>query len=128
MSSSTSILHLPHVPALSWEDCRLLVESVVDYAIFMLDVEGRVATWNPGAEKIKGYSASEIIGEHFSRFYPPEALERGWPDHELAVFARSDDYFFGVSAVSEDGYESPVVFPGPAGSFVSVGDPAPPAR
>ena len=50
---------------------RLLVESVTDYAIFMLDPEGHVASWNAGAERIKGYSAEEIIGQHFSRFYPP---------------------------------------------------------
>jgi PAS domain S-box-containing protein len=50
---------------------RRLVESVHEYAIFLLDPQGRVATWNPGAERIKGYKASEIIGEHFSRFYPP---------------------------------------------------------
>ena len=48
---------------------ELLVQSVVDYAIYMLSPEGRVATWNAGAERIKGYSAAEIIGEHFSRFF-----------------------------------------------------------
>ncbi|HEX4802092.1 MAG TPA: ATP-binding protein [Myxococcaceae bacterium] len=51
---------------------RLLVESVKDYAIFMLDVDGRVSSWNVGAERIKGYRAEEILGQHFSRFYPPE--------------------------------------------------------
>ncbi|HJT75579.1 MAG TPA: PAS domain S-box protein, partial [Gemmataceae bacterium] len=59
------------------------VEGVKDYAIFMLDPEGRVVSWNPGAERIKGYKAEEIIGQHFSRFYPREAVERGWPDEEL---------------------------------------------
>jgi PAS domain S-box-containing protein len=68
---------------LSEERFRLLVEGVKDYAIFMLDPHGRVATWNAGAQRIKGYSADEIIGQHFSRFYPPEAVERGWPDEEL---------------------------------------------
>ena len=68
---------------LSEERFRLLVEGVKDYAIFSLDPEGRVATWNAGAERIKGYAADEIIGQHFSRFYPQEALERGWPDEEL---------------------------------------------
>jgi PAS domain S-box-containing protein len=67
------------------ERFRLLVESVQDYAIFMLDPEGRVLTWNAGAERIKGYSASEIIGQHFSRFYPPEAGD--FPAHELQVAA-----------------------------------------
>jgi len=67
------------------ERFRLLVESVRDYAIFMLDTHGRVVTWNAGAERFKGYRAHEIIGEHFSRFYPPEALARGLPAHELEV-------------------------------------------
>jgi PAS domain S-box-containing protein len=64
-----------------------MVEGVKDYAIFMLDTEGRVATWNAGAERLKGYRADEIIGQHFSRFYPPEEVERGKPEHELRVAA-----------------------------------------
>ena len=68
---------------LSEERFRLMVESVPDYAIFMLDPEGRVATWNSGAARIKGYKAEEIIGQHFSRFYPEEALDRDWPAEEL---------------------------------------------
>jgi len=67
------------------EDFRLLVESVLDYAIFMLDPRGYVLTWNAGAERIKGYKAEEIIGQHFSRFYPSEALQRGHPEYELQV-------------------------------------------
>jgi len=73
---------------------RLLVESVKDYGIFMLDPEGRVATWNAGAEAIKGYAAHEIIGRHFSTFYEPDAVARGWPDHELRMaktFGRFED-------------------------------------
>jgi PAS domain S-box-containing protein len=62
---------------------RLLVTGVKDYAIFMLDPQGIVATWNAGAEHIKGYRADEIIGSHFSRFYPPEAISRGLPETEL---------------------------------------------
>lgn len=62
---------------------RLLVESVLDYAIFMLDREGRVISWNSGAERIKGYHADEIVGRHFSVFYPPEDLHK--PAHELEV-------------------------------------------
>jgi len=61
------------------------VDSVKDYAIFLLDVEGRVATWNQGAERIKGYKANEIIGQHFSRFYPKEARESRWPQRELEI-------------------------------------------
>jgi PAS domain S-box-containing protein len=68
---------------LSEERFRLMVEGVEDYAIFMLDPLGCVVTWNMGAEQLKGYSAEEIIGQHFSRFYPQEAVDRGWPDEEL---------------------------------------------
>jgi PAS domain S-box-containing protein len=63
----------------------LLLEAVTDYAIFLLDPDGCVLTWNAGAQRIKGYQADEIIGQHFSRFYPPEAIQSGWPDHELRV-------------------------------------------
>ncbi|MBO1075047.1 hybrid sensor histidine kinase/response regulator [Roseomonas marmotae] len=62
---------------------ELLVQAVVDYAIFMLDPDGRVVSWNPGAHRIKGYSAGEIIGEHFSRFYTPEDREAGLPARAL---------------------------------------------
>ena len=71
----------------SEEQFRLVVESVQDYAIFMLDSEGNVATWNLGAERIKGYKASEIIGQHFSRFYPEEDIRAGKPAMELRVAA-----------------------------------------
>jgi PAS domain S-box-containing protein len=83
MPPSSNLVRLPSLPGLSWDDCRLLVESVVDYAIFMLDEDGRVATWNLGAEKIKGYTAAEIIGEHFSKFFPPEDIATGKPAEEL---------------------------------------------
>jgi PAS domain S-box-containing protein len=72
----------------SEERFKLLVESVRDYAIFMLDVEGYVLTWNAGAERFKGYKAKEIIGQHFSRFYPADALARGLPAHELEVASK----------------------------------------
>jgi PAS domain S-box-containing protein len=60
-----------------------MVSQVQDYAIFLLDPQGHVMSWNAGAARINGYSAHEIIGQHFSRFYPREAVERGWPDYEL---------------------------------------------
>jgi PAS domain S-box-containing protein len=66
---------------------RLMVESVVDYAIFMLDAEGRVASWNAGAQRISGYELPEIVGQHFSRFYPREDVERRKPQWELEVAA-----------------------------------------
>ncbi len=67
----------------SEERFRLLISGVKDYAIFMLDPKGVVTTWNSGAEYIKGYAAEEIIGRHFSTFYPPEAIERRLPETEL---------------------------------------------
>ncbi|HSU83674.1 MAG TPA: ATP-binding protein, partial [Thermoanaerobaculia bacterium] len=71
---------------------RLLVEGVKDYAIFMLDSQGHVASWNRGAELIKGYRADEILGRHFSVFYPADAIARGWPDHELEM-AQAEGHF-----------------------------------
>jgi PAS domain S-box-containing protein len=62
---------------------RLLVEGVTDYSIFMLDAEGRISNWNAGAERIKGYTATEIVGQHFSRFYTPEDLEQDLPARAL---------------------------------------------
>jgi PAS domain S-box-containing protein len=76
----------------SEERFRLMVQTVRDYGIFMLDTDGKVATWNEGAARIKGYRADEIIGEHFSRFYPPEDVARRKPDHELTVAVREGRY------------------------------------
>jgi len=73
---------------------RLLVESVVDYAIFLLDPAGYVRSWNMGAERIKGYTADEIIGKHFSVFYPPDDRERGVPQSVLGI-ARDEGRFEG---------------------------------
>jgi PAS domain S-box-containing protein len=67
---------------------RLLVESVKDYAIFILDPKGFVATWNAGAERIKGYTAGEVIGKHFAIFYPPEDVAAGKCEWELEVATR----------------------------------------
>jgi PAS domain S-box-containing protein len=72
---------------LAVEPFRLLVDSVNDYAIFMLDAAGRVRTWNPGAGRLKQYRADEIIGQHFSIFYPREDVEAGKCEHELTVAA-----------------------------------------
>ena len=72
----------------SEERFRLLVEGVHDYAIFMLDPSGYIVSWNRGAQHNKGYEASEIIGKHFSVFYPPDLQARGWPDEELRLAVR----------------------------------------
>ena len=69
----------------SEERFRLLVEGVKDYAIVLLDLEGRVTSWNGGAERINGYRASEIIGRPFATFYPKEAIDKKWPEQELAM-------------------------------------------
>jgi PAS domain S-box-containing protein len=82
---------------------RLLVDSVKDYAIFLLDPTGRVSTWNQGAERIKGYSALEIIGQHFSRFYPREAIESKWPERELEMATNEGRYTDEGLRVRKDG-------------------------
>jgi PAS domain S-box-containing protein len=66
---------------------RLAAEQTADYAVFLLDTTGHILTWNLGAQRIKGYAADEIIGRHFSTFYPRDALDRGWPAHELTLAA-----------------------------------------
>lgn len=68
---------------------RLLVASVRDYAIFALDTTGHILSWNLGAERLKGYTAAEIIGRHFSTFYLPEDLAAGHPEHELRIATRT---------------------------------------
>lgn len=73
----------------SEERFRLLIEGVEDYAIYVLDPEGRVVSWNMGAQRIEGYKADEVIGSHFSRFFPPEDVEAGLP-HRLLDRARTN--------------------------------------
>jgi PAS domain S-box-containing protein len=85
------------------ESFRLLVESVTDYAIFLLDPDGTVATWNQGAERIKGYKPEEIIGQHFSRFYPREARESKWPDRELQIASKEGRFADEGLRVRRDG-------------------------
>ena len=74
------------------EQFRVFIESVRDYALLILDTEGRITTWNRGAESIKGYKAAEILGEHFSKFYPPESIASGLPQRELVGAARDGRY------------------------------------
>ena len=68
---------------------QLLINSVIDYAIYMIDLDGRVASWNSGAARLKGYSAKEIIGQPFTKFFTPEDQAREFPQHALAVAART---------------------------------------
>jgi len=81
----------------------LLIEGVREYAIFMLDVNGKVVSWNVGAQRIKGYVPDEIIGRHFSIFYPPEAIESGWPEHELQVASDKGSFVDTGWRVRKDG-------------------------
>ena len=82
---------------------RLLVESVKDYAIFILDPRGYVTTWNPGAERINGYKAHEIIGKHFSTFYPADDVAAGKCDRELEIASREGRFEEDGWRVRKDG-------------------------
>ncbi len=77
---------------LTEENFRLLVAAVGEYAIFMLDPDGKVVSWNAGAQRIKQYSPSEIIGQSFHVFYPPEDRESGHPEHNLEMARRDGEY------------------------------------
>jgi len=82
---------------------RLLVEGVTDYAIYMLDPEGRVVTWNAGAERSKGYKAEEILGKNYSIFFLPEDAEAGEPARELAEAEREGQYQTEAWRMRKDG-------------------------
>jgi PAS domain S-box-containing protein len=92
-----------HILRESEERFRLLVEGVKDYAIFMLDADGYVTTWNEGARRIKGYEAEEIVGEHFSVFYTEEHVERDHPGEELRIAAAEGTYEEEGIRVRKDG-------------------------
>jgi PAS domain S-box-containing protein len=82
---------------------RLLVNAVTDYAIYMLDASGRISTWNPGAQRFKGYTADEIIGEHFSRFYTDEDRASDLPSRALRIAAREGRFEAEGWRVRKDG-------------------------
>jgi len=105
------------------EGFRLMVESVTDCAIVMLDWEGRVVSWNTGAQRIKGYAADEIVGQHFSRFYPPADISRGAPQRDLDAAAGEGRYEVEGWRVRKDGslFWANVV-------FTAIRDPAGNAR
>ena len=87
----------------SEENFRRLVTAVGEYAIFMLDVDGMVVSWNSGAQRIKGYLASEIMGRHFRVFYPPEDQESGHPEHNLEMALREGSFAEEGWRVRKDG-------------------------
>jgi PAS domain S-box-containing protein len=82
---------------------RLLVDSIRDYAVFVLDPDGRILTWNPGAQALKGYSRDEIVGLHFSKFYLPEAVASGWPERELTLAQKEGRFADEGWRVKKDG-------------------------
>ncbi|HXS05443.1 MAG TPA: PAS domain S-box protein [Rhizomicrobium sp.] len=87
----------------SEEQFRLLVQSVTDYAIYMLDATGHITSWNQGAERIKGYAAQDIIGQHFSLFYTKEDRARGEPERALKTAAQEGRYEREALRVRKDG-------------------------
>ena len=87
----------------SQEQLRLLVQGVTDYAIYMLDTDGRVSSWNAGAARIKGYTEAEIVGQHFSRFYRPEDRQRNAPAQALETASREGRYESEGWRVRKDG-------------------------
>lgn len=82
---------------------QLLVQGVIDYAIYMLDPNGIITSWNAGGERIKGYQSSEVIGQHFSRFFTPEDRDAGLPAKALATAAREGKYEAEGWRVRKDG-------------------------
>src|SRR5712672_4101327 len=82
---------------------RLLIETITDYAIYMLDASGIVTSWNPGAQRFKGYAPSEIIGQHFSRFYTEEDRKQGIPALALKTAVREGKFESEGWRVREDG-------------------------
>ncbi|WP_428679620.1 PAS domain S-box protein [Reyranella sp.] len=107
----------------SQEETRLLVQSVTDYGIYMLDPEGNVATWNAGAQRIKGYTAEEIVGQHFSRFYTEEDRAAGEPQRALATAVQEGRFEKEGWRVRRDGtrfWASAVIDPvrGPDGALL----------
>ncbi|MEX3809502.1 PAS domain S-box protein [Paraburkholderia sp. BR13439] len=89
--------------ALVGVDYWSLVQAISDYAIFLLDAKGHVVSWNAGAQKLKGYTENEIVGQHFSRFYTEEAVARGWPGYELEQAALTGRFEIEDWRVRKDG-------------------------
>src|ERR1700733_10368783 len=84
VSGKLTIADVPHERRL-----ELLVDAVVDYALYLLNPTGEIVSWNPGARRLKGYEADEVIGSRFHNFFTPEDRAKGLPDHALDMAARS---------------------------------------
>ncbi|MGZ3330548.1 MAG: sensor histidine kinase [Gemmatimonadaceae bacterium] len=109
-ASAPGLAHPPHNPPLldvlmHDENVHQLLDSRGDYAIFMLDADGNVASWNKGAEQIKGYAREEILGEHFSVFYTADDRARGKPGRDLSTAAREGRFEWEAQRVRKDGSE-----------------------
>ncbi len=83
MKDQSNIKDSPYFIGENEESYRLLVDSVRDYAIFMIDTEGYIVTWNKGAERIKGYTSDEVLGKHISIFYTKDEIEKRAPENNL---------------------------------------------
>ncbi len=102
MSFTRDLAH--EITERSWTDeARLLVDGVTDYAIFVVDPAGTVVSWNAGAERLMGYRGEEIVGQHFSRFFPAEDIERGEPARALSLAAAAGRYEEDGWRVRKDG-------------------------
>jgi PAS domain S-box-containing protein len=92
-----------HSPQIDEAKYRMLVEAVTDYAVYMIDAAGYIISWNPGAQRFKGYTAAEILGHHFSRFYPLSDVEAGLPERALRVAAQEGRFETEGWRVRKDG-------------------------
>ena len=92
-----------NLPMADAERYRILVEAITDYAIYLLDPNGNVASWNSGAQRIMGYQPSEIIGKNFSIFYTPEVQAAGLPQNALATAAKEGKFETEGWRVRKDG-------------------------
>jgi PAS domain S-box-containing protein len=111
----------------SEEKCRMLLDGIQDYAIFMLDPRGQVVSWNAGAERIKGYTADEIIGQNFSCFFPPEDSKLGRPEEMLRMTTVSGRHEEEGMRVRKDGSRflasvSLTALRGPAGHLLGFSE------
>src|SRR6202140_4870760 len=101
------------------EKYRMLLDEVRDYAIFMLDPQGMVVSWNAGAERIKGYRGGQIIGHSYSCFFPPEEIKRGRPEELLRLATTSGRHEYQGMRVQKDGsrFKASII-------FIALRDPA----
>src|SRR3984893_15898446 len=105
--ASEQIAKAPNLAEEALRECeekyRMLLDEIQDYAIFMLDPQGVVVSWNAGAERIKGYKADEIVGHNFSVFFPPEDIKQGMPEELLRITATNGRHEFQGMRVRKDG-------------------------